>query len=255
MPDRARARRRPRGRARAEQRRDRRRALPLGADRQGARLPAVREARGHQPGADRDRGPRRRAASQTSYVAPGCAAVSVAVVRRGRLGEHVGDAVPRRDVRDHQPGTPLRAATSPASRPVRWRSSGLSSPWRNDASASSRSAPRGELVERAGTARCRRCRRACARRRSPAGRTPAPGGRPGTGSTRNGPSVDRPGVLAEVELAGHAGVLGQVVGARHPLARRPPAPRPGCAAGRRRGGTCAARSSRTGPGSGRGGGG
>ena len=51
--DRAGDRGRARGRARAVQRGDRRRAVPLGADGQGARVAAVREAAGHEPGADR----------------------------------------------------------------------------------------------------------------------------------------------------------------------------------------------------------
>ncbi len=56
---------RPRARGRAgrrprpEQRRDRRRPVPVGADREGARVPALRQAPGHQPGADRDLRPRR----------------------------------------------------------------------------------------------------------------------------------------------------------------------------------------------------
>ncbi|CAA9400802.1 MAG: Two-component transcriptional response regulator, LuxR family, partial [uncultured Nocardioides sp.] len=48
-------------RSRTEQRRHRRGALPLGAHRQGARLAALRQARIHEPGPDRDGRPRRRA--------------------------------------------------------------------------------------------------------------------------------------------------------------------------------------------------
>ena len=82
------------------------RALPLGPDREGPRLPALRQAPGDQPGADRDLRPRRRsgvAAAQRSYVAPGA--------RPGRPGPSYAvrasasailRVVPRRHVGEHQ---------------------------------------------------------------------------------------------------------------------------------------------------------
>ena len=98
-------------------------AAPVRAHREGARVAALRQAAGHQPGADRDRRPRRgaglTASDHVDVAGPG--ELDRAVVRRARLGQRPSASCHGGTWVSSSRRTPTRVAVSPQSEPVRCR--------------------------------------------------------------------------------------------------------------------------------------